>query len=27
VRQWVEGRAVRKVVVIPDKLVNIVVAG
>jgi leucyl-tRNA synthetase len=24
--QWVEGRAVRKVVVIPDKLVNIVVA-
>jgi leucyl-tRNA synthetase len=26
-RQWVEGRAVRKVVVIPDKLVNIVVAG
>jgi leucyl-tRNA synthetase len=27
VQQWLEGKAVRKVVVIPDKLVNIVVAG
>jgi leucyl-tRNA synthetase len=27
VRQWIEGRTVRKAVVIPDKLVNIVVAG
>ena len=27
IRQWVEGRTVRKAVVIPDKLVNIVVAG
>jgi leucyl-tRNA synthetase len=27
IRQWVEGRVVRKVVVIPEKLVNIVVAG
>jgi leucyl-tRNA synthetase len=27
IRQWVEGRTVRKVVVVPDKLVNIVVAG
>ena len=27
VQPWIEGRAVRKVVVIPDRLVNIVVAG
>ena len=27
IRPWIEGRTVRKVVVIPDKLVNIVVAG
>ncbi len=27
IRQWIQGRTVRKVVVIPDKLVNIVVAG
>jgi leucyl-tRNA synthetase len=27
IAQWIAGRAVRKVVVIPDKLVNIVVAG
>ncbi len=27
IRQWIEGRTVRKAVVIPDKLVNIVVAG
>jgi leucyl-tRNA synthetase len=27
IQQWIGGRAVRKVVVIPDKLVNIVVAG
>jgi leucyl-tRNA synthetase len=27
IRQWIEGRTVRKVVVIPEKLVNIVVAG
>jgi leucyl-tRNA synthetase len=27
VQPWIEGRPVRKVVVIPDRLVNIVVAG
>jgi len=27
IRPWIEGRTVRKAVVIPDKLVNIVVAG
>jgi leucyl-tRNA synthetase len=27
VRQWIEGRTMRKAVVVPDKLVNIVVAG
>ena len=27
IRQWIEGRTVRKAIVIPDKLVNIVVAG
>ncbi len=27
IRQWIQGRTVRRVVVIPDKLVNIVVAG
>jgi len=27
IRQWIEGRTVRKAVVVPDKLVNIVVAG